>query len=93
PILSGTASWLTLALYEACGFDIDGNTITLSPILNRKHFNYVLKVNGTILNVNIDGSNSFRLTDKSELFLDGKSSPFSLPLPQDGKAHNIEVIL
>ena len=93
PILSGTASWLTLALYEACGFDINGNTITLSPILNRKHFSYVLKVNGTILNVNIDGSNSFRLTDKSELFLDGKSSPFSLPLPQDGKAHNIEVIL
>ena len=93
PILSGTASWLTLALYETCGIDIQGDTMTLSPVLNRPHLNYSLNVNGTLLNIDIDGSRNFRLGDNSAIYLDGNRSSSSLLLPQDGRTHNIKVVL
>ncbi|MBO4218113.1 MAG: hypothetical protein J5887_01205 [Erysipelotrichaceae bacterium] len=93
PILSGTASWLTLALYEVCGIDIDGDTITFSPIVNRPHFAYQLNVQGTQLNVEIDAAAAYRLSENSRLYLDGSLISSSFPLPKDGKSHEIRIIL
>ena len=93
PILSGTASWLTLALYEVCGLNIDGNILTIDPIVNRPHFSYTLNINGTVINVDIDAQNNYRITDSAEYRLDGKSVFSSIALPADGKTHEIKVIL
>ncbi|MBQ6654558.1 MAG: hypothetical protein IJM79_03435 [Erysipelotrichaceae bacterium] len=93
PILSGTASWLTLALYEVCGIDIDGDTITFSPVINRPHFAYQLNINGTRLNVEIDGTAAFRMNRNSRLCFDGSLISSSFPLPHDHKAHEIRITL
>ncbi len=93
PILSGTASWLTLALYEVCGIDLNGDTITFNPIINRPQFAYQLNISGTQLNVKIDGTENYRLSSKSRLYLDGKPISSSLQLPKDKRAHEISIIL
>ncbi|MCR5066606.1 MAG: hypothetical protein K6A14_00920 [Erysipelotrichaceae bacterium] len=93
PILSGTASWLTLALYEVCGIDIDGNTVSFSPVINRPHFSYRLNINGTTLKVDIDGTDNYRLSSNSRLYLDGSPVSSSFPLPHDDKDHELRIIL
>ena len=93
PILSGTASWLTLALYEVCGLDIQQDMIHLDPIVNRPHFSYTVNINNTILKVDIDATANYRVSDSSQFHLDGNRISSSFPLPDDGGTHEIRVIL
>ena len=93
PILSGTSSWLTLALFEVCGLNIEGNRLIIAPVVNRPHFIYALNINDTIINVSIDATNNYRITDSTEYRLDGKSTSSSIILPTDGNVHEIRVIL
>ena len=93
PILSGTASWLTLALYEICGIDLNGDIITFNPIINRPQFAYRLNICGTQLNVIIDGTENYRLNSKSRLYLDGSPISSSLQVPKDKGVHEISIIL
>ena len=93
PILSGTSSWLTLAIYEICGIDINGDTIHIAPIVNRDKLNYTLDIRGTRISVRIDATRKHRSDENSEYYLDGYiSSPFIL-LPQDKKDHEIRILL
>ncbi len=93
PILSGTASWLTLALFEVCGLNFAGDRLELDPIVNRPRFSYALNINGTKIKVDIDVTNNYRITASAEYRLDGKPISSSILLPTDGKVHEIKVIL
>ena len=93
PILSGTASWLTLALFEVCGLNFAGDRLELDPIVNRPRFSYALNINGTTIKVDIDATNNYRITASAEYRLDGKPISSSILLPTDGKVHEIKVIL
>ena len=93
PILSGTASWLTLALYEVCGLEIQQDMIRLNPIVDRPHFSYTVNINNTVLQVDIDATNNYRVNDSTEFHLDGNPVSSSFTLPEDGETHEIRVIL
>ncbi|MBO7697684.1 MAG: hypothetical protein J6S38_01460, partial [Erysipelotrichaceae bacterium] len=57
PILSGTASWLTLAMYEILGLDLNKDTLHIDPIINTKDYSYTLKLNDTQIDVRISNVN------------------------------------
>ena len=93
PILSGTSSWLTLALYEICGININGDTLNIDPIVNQKDFKYTIDIRGTKISVSIDATRNYRTDNNTTYYLDGSlSSPFFL-LPQDKKDHEIKILL
>ncbi|MBR0385673.1 MAG: hypothetical protein IJI05_03910 [Erysipelotrichaceae bacterium] len=93
PILSGTASWLTLALYEACGLNMENGLIHFDPVVNRKELSYLINIDGTPVNVSIDGSVSFRVTSKTTCQLDGQDCSLTVQIPTDKKEHTIRIIL
>lgn len=93
PILSGTASWLTLALYEIMGFEIKGDTICFDPIINEDTYNYSIRINDTDLNVRINGNKEFRSSSTTKFFLDGNETKKSFTLPNDQKTHELEIQL
>ncbi|MBQ1341914.1 MAG: hypothetical protein IIY33_05460, partial [Erysipelotrichaceae bacterium] len=86
-------SWLTLALFEVCGLNFAGDRLVIDPIINRPHFRYTLNINNTIIKVDIDGTNNYRITASAEYRLDGEPTSSSILLPTDGKVHEIKVIL
>ena len=93
PILSGTASWLTLALYEVCGIEFENGNIRLNPVVNRPHFSYSLNIKGTVLNISIDATSNYRMTELSKVYLDGELTSSYFSFPNDRKHHEIQVIL
>ena len=93
PILSGTASWLTLALYEVCGIEFENGNIRLNPVVNRPHFSYSLNIKGTVLNISIDATSNYRMTELSKVYLDGELTSSYFSFPNDRKHHEIKVIL
>ena len=93
PILSGTASWLTLALYEICGLEFHGDTLRISPVLQDSQFAYDLQIGDTVLHVEIDGSASFRARTESTYVLDGQPAGAEFRFPEDHKEHSLRVML
>ena len=93
PILSGTASWLTLALYEICGFRTEGRMIAFDPIIEKDSFAYTLQLPQCSLQVSIEALNDHKRNEHSILKLDGTETGFCLDLPQDGQTHTIEITL
>ena len=93
PILSGTASWLTLALYEICGFRSEGRMIAFDPIIEKDSFAYALQLPQCSLQVSIEAVNDHKRNEHSILKLDGTETGFCLDLPQDGQTHTIEITL
>lgn len=69
PMLSGTASWLSLAVYEFFGLDVFQDTIAFSPVLRpgQSRIGYTVNLNGARLKVEVisDGI-KFRLGPSSE---------------------------
>ena len=93
PILSGTASWLTLALYEICGLEFREGRLRIRPVLKAPWFAYDLQISGTTLHVEIDGSASFRARPESTYMLDGKPAEDEFLFPADQKEHSLRVML
>lgn len=95
PMLSGTASWLTLALLEALGVEDTADGFTAAPVLppHTEHYAYTLCKNSTPLRVEIDGSRAFRAGADSSFKLDGVSAALPLSLPADGKPHALTIVL
>lgn len=92
PILSGTASWLMLCIYEMLGFSECREDIIFSPILpaSRGEYQYVLKSNKTEISVRVSGG--LRLNCLSRCRVDGRS--VSRPIvAKDGKKHTVEISL
>lgn len=93
PILSGTASWLTLALYEVCGLTVNGDCAIIDPVVLRPHFSYEMSIGDTVLAVSIDGTSHFRMSESSRITLDGHEISARFPLPYDGQRHDIDIVL
>ena len=93
PILSGTASWLTLAIYEILGIDIRNGILYIDPIIDTEECRYTLTLNESPIDIHIVGSASYKTGQKTKYIYDGKISEDHLYLPEDGKRHSLEVIL
>ncbi|MEE3425752.1 MAG: hypothetical protein VZR26_09320, partial [Erysipelotrichaceae bacterium] len=93
PILSGTASWLTLAFYEIMGIELEGDHLHIDPIINTDSFDYTIKLNDTPIEVSIQKGNDFKVNSQTRYIFDGKQADRNIALPTDQKAHKLEVIL
>ena len=93
PILSGTASWLTLAVYEICGFTLQKDRIMIDPVVDTESYDYTLNIRDTKIDVHIDASRSFRKSEKTLYRFDGEKCGEEIALPDDGKHHILEVKL
>ena len=93
PILSGTASWLTLAVYEILGLTFDGDSLYPDPILNSDSCCYELRIKDTTIKVSIRAANGFCRSKNSHVKFDGAEAAGSIPVPHDGSTHSLEVIL
>ncbi|MBR6724096.1 MAG: hypothetical protein IKI79_02275 [Erysipelotrichaceae bacterium] len=93
PILSGTASWLTLAFYEIMGIELEGDHLHIDPIINTDRFDYTIKLNDTPIEVSIQKENDFKVNSQTRYIYDGKETSSTIALPTDQKAHKLEVIL
>ena len=93
PILSGTASWLTLAVYEILGLTFDGDSLYPDPILNSDSCCYELRIKDTTIKVSIRAANGFCRSKNSHVKFDGAEAAGSIPVPHDGSTHSLEVVL
>ncbi len=93
PILSGTASWLTLAYYEILGLHFKGNELAIDPILNSDIFRYTLRINDTPIEVTSRKVNDYRMNPASTCLYDGKEINGGIRIPEDHKTHTLEVLL
>ncbi len=97
PILSGTASWLTLVAFEMFGFVQKDGMLRFSPILcNCARMSYTLNLDrkGTAITVEIEGKNgTFRVGDSTEFVFDGKPCSDTIPAPNDKKEHVLRISL
>ncbi len=94
PMLSGTASWLSLTVYEFLGINhVDGG-IELMPVLpfETERANYVVRVDGTEFDITVEKSKGFaRPTEKTEYTFDSEKCTCIIPNPRDGKKHIVTV--
>ncbi|MCD7857610.1 MAG: glycosyl transferase, partial [Clostridiales bacterium] len=96
PMLSGTASWLTLAVYESLGVEVTGDSLHLSPLLQpgTTGLRYTINLLQTTTMVEIvsDGTR-FRTGPETEYLLDGAPAGQTVPLLRDGGTHRILIRL
>lgn len=84
PMLSGTASWLALTIFEMLGIEYTEKGISLSPIIfpDKTEMSYTVKTNRAALQITVKKPVGFaRVNDGTVCTLDGK--PASLTLPHD----------
>ena len=95
PMLSGTASWLTLALFEALGVGDTADGFTAAPVLpaDAPDYRYTMQKNGTTLHVELDAENHFRVSAATTAVLDGRAIKMPFTLPTDGAEHTLKVVL
>lgn len=95
PMLSGTASWLTLAVYEFLGIGGTG-AIPSAPVLRPGQMVtcYTLHLADTSLEVQIESDGTrFRAGRETTRILDGEAVSGGLPIPRDGKTHRLTIRL
>lgn len=96
PMLSGTASWLTLAVYEILGVDIKPGKIRFSPVLreNSKQLAYTINLKDASINVSvISEDGTFRTGAQTEYSFDGKECSPEIDLPSDNQVHELRIRL
>lgn len=93
PILSGTATWLTLAIYEIVGISFKENSIEINPCLPKKMNN--IKVKSRLLTfsliIEINKSDGYADFSRATYYLDNKLSNNKVPLFQDNKEHTLKI--
>ncbi len=98
PMLSGTATWLNLALMSAFGIEYQMDGIVLDPILreDEESFSYKLRNHCAEYDINIiKPKGFFRILDgKHTLLVDGKEIQGNIiPSFDDNAVHSVELIL
>lgn len=98
PILSGTASWLNLAVFETFGIRHEEGALIFSPVLRQGQtklgYRLSLDQDGTALAVDIESEkNAFRVGTGTRFVLDGKPCEARIPLPTDGAEHRLQIFL
>jgi len=97
PTLSGTSTWLTLALFEILGISYDGNRLILNPMLskNEEHIEYSLRYLDSMYSVTVRKPKGlFRVKDSNySITLDNNILESNLiELNNDKKHHYINLI-
>lgn len=96
PMLSGTASWLSLAVDELFGADVSAGNLHLQPVLRsgEERSAYTLQIENTAIHLEIlSRCGRFRAGRESEYRLDGAVCTDTIPLPRDGERHEVCVML
>lgn len=96
PMLSGTASWLTLAVYEFLGLGENAETIPTAPVLRpgQTATGYTLRWADTLLKVQIESDGTrFRAGEGTTYLLDGVPVSGEAPRPMDGGTHLLTIQL
>ena len=92
PMLSGTASWLSLAVFEILGVDPEYEAVSIHPVLREgeKELSYTIKTEAYSAKVVIRAQNgAFRTGDGSVYTLDGNPCGPMIRIPADGGMHQI----
>ena len=73
PILSGTASWLTLAHYELIGLDIEKDGFKIKPVLKKEELemNVCISLNNFVFKIKIEKQAQYCDYDKMNVYLNG----------------------
>ncbi|MBE6562567.1 MAG: glycosyl transferase [Ruminococcaceae bacterium] len=96
PMLSGTASWLSLSVFEFLGIGYADGGLTFSPILpeSMTDIKFRIKRNGTTFNVSVTKPEGFcRVGDTTKYYFDGAECGHIIPDPADGTAHEVRIVL
>lgn len=96
PMLSGTASWLTLAVYEFLGLGENADSIPALPVLRpgQTATGYTLRWADTLLKVQIESDGTqFRAGGGTTYLLDDVSVSGAALRPIDGGTHHLTIRL
>lgn len=96
PMLSGTASWLNLSVMELLGFGLSGEDLVFSPVLpfDNEKSDYTVNNGGTVFRVHIEKPLGFaRVGKDAKMTFDGVPFDGHIKRPDDGKTHEINIIL
>ena len=96
PMLSGTATWLTLAFFEFLGIDVRAETISLSPVLppNHPEMRFSLRLEDCGIDVKVlGGDRHFRVGSQTRFEMDGSESGPQIVRPHDGAVHQMVIRL
>lgn len=96
PMLSGTASWLTLAVYEFLGIDIEKDMILFAPVLPKgmERMDFTLRLEDARFQVEVTGDGqAFRAGAQTEYIIDGVKTGAAIPRPRDKALHKVEIRL
>lgn len=94
PMLSGTASWLSLAVNELLGITYTSKGISVCPILSvgSKGMSYTVKCAGTVYEIEITKPDCFcRAGERTAYTFDGEQKDNLNDLPLDGGSHRITI--
>lgn len=94
PMLSGTASWLTLCMYEYFGVSVTKDQISFAPLLmpGEQENAYDLHLGDALIHVHVKEENTFRTTGDTKYTFDGKDCSGSIAKPESGE-HTMEIRL
>lgn len=95
PMLSGTASWLTLAVFEGTGAFVHDNVVRIEPVLRpgQTSLSFSLNLDGTTLDVRISAKDGkFRTGGQTTYLLDGKTCNSTFARPASGR-HVVDICL
>lgn len=96
PMLSGTASWLTLAVYEFLGVDVRRDAISFTPVMQpgKTRMACTIQLADATLKVEIQGSGlRFRTGPETTFTLDGQPASQTIARPRDGGLHQMVIRL
>ena len=95
PMLSGTASWLTLAVFEFLGMDVQADTMDFAPILRpgQKHMACTVRLADSTLRVEVESDGRrFRTGPETVYSLAGAAAQAQIPALSGG-AHHLRIQL
>ncbi|MBR6917811.1 MAG: glycosyl transferase [Clostridia bacterium] len=96
PMLSGTASWLALTVFEFLGIKYGKGTVSFAPILpeTMKDISFTIKRTDCSIKVDVRKDGGFRRIGEGTTYtFDGKPSDGVITLPTDGALHTFEIRL
>lgn len=96
PMLSGTASWLSLSVFEFLGIGYAEGGLTFNPILpeDMTSIKFSIKRNGTTFCVTVSKPRGFcRVNGTTKYLFDGKECGSIIPDPADNNTHSVDIIL
>lgn len=96
PMLSGTASWLTLAIFAFFGMEVSEDSITVSPILRpgETRLRYTMQWADSSMEVEVESDGlRFRVGAETAYLLDENPVSGPIPRPTGGGTHLLRIRL